>query len=232
MHNPANAQLARDFDAFCSTEKGLQMPDASKFLVKFRSNITTELMTEGSLTLEVARTILADKCLWYQQLLEVSQDLVQTGRTDHSLVAFGIGDCVSQEPFRKAGLRLTKLDMFSLLDSKIPAPPMVFAPDAIAVVGMAGRFPGANDMEELWDLINSGRSMVQEVTEDRVDFGKSFRVQSDKRWASKQKFYGNFMSDHDCFDNKYFGVSGKEATYMDPQVSRPPEPANLICTSK
>jgi hypothetical protein len=215
MHNPENAQLARDFTDFCAKYDTLKMPDATKFLVRFRSNLTTDVMTEGSLTLEIARTILAEKCLWYQQLVEVSKDLLLTKRTEHALVAFGIGDCVSLEPFRKAGVKMTKLDMFSLLNpcpsSPIPAPE--FSSHAIAVVGLAGRFPGANDVEELWELIHAGRSTVKEQPRERVDFEGSHRVRSDKRWASKpgQKFYGNFIEDHDCFDHGFFRISGKEA---------------------
>ncbi|KAG4435795.1 hypothetical protein IFR05_008716 [Cadophora sp. M221] len=219
LHNPENAQLAEDFATFCLSDEQLRVPDSRSLLVKFRSNITTDVMTDGSLTLEVARTILAGKCLWYQQLQEVAKDFSQTQRTEHSLVAFGIGDCVSLEPFRKAGIKLTKLDMFSMLDSKPPVSTTVpaFPPSAIAVVGLACRFPGADNIEELWDVISSGKSMVQEVPKDRVDFEGSFRVNTDQKWASKHRFYGNFISHHDCFDNAFFRISGKEATYMDPQ---------------
>ncbi|KAL5328987.1 hypothetical protein ACEPPN_002496 [Leptodophora sp. 'Broadleaf-Isolate-01'] len=219
LHNPENAQLAEDFATFCVSDERLRVPDSSSLLVKFRSNITTEAMTEGSLTLEVARTILAGKCLWYQQLQEVAKDLSRTQRIEHSLLAFGIGDCVSLEPFRKAGIKMMKLDMFSMLDSKPPISTTVpdFPPSAIAVVGLACRFPGADNIEELWDIISSGKSMVQEVPKERFDFEGSFRVNSDQKWASKHKFYGNFISHHDCFDNAFFRISGKEATYMDPQ---------------
>jgi hypothetical protein len=63
MHNPENAELAKQFASFCASHEGLRLPDASKLLVKFRSNLTTEIMTEGCLVLEVERTILAEKCL-------------------------------------------------------------------------------------------------------------------------------------------------------------------------
>jgi acyl transferase domain-containing protein len=54
---------------------------------------------------------------------------------------------------------------------------------------------------------------VKEQPRERVDFEGSHRVRSDKRWASKpgQKFYGNFIEDHDCFDHGFFRISGKEA---------------------
>lgn len=100
LHNPENAQLAQDFTEFCLSDDQLRMPDASNLLVMFRSNIGTNVMTDGSLTLEVARTILADKCLWYQLLQEVAKDLSRTERKEHSLLSFGIGDCVSLSTLR------------------------------------------------------------------------------------------------------------------------------------
>lgn len=223
MHNPENAELAKDFANFCNAHEQLRIPDASSLLVPLRSNITTNAMNEGSLSLEIARVIMVDKCDWYQLLIETAKDLGRTGQTEHTLAAFGIGDCVSLQPYRQASLKVKKLDMFTLLDNVShptinPQPPSVEFPEsAIAVVGMACRFPGANTVEELWEVINSGRSMVQGVPKERINFQDNSRFRSDQRWASKQKFYGGFISDHDCFDNAFFNIGSREAIYMDPQ---------------
>jgi len=32
-----------------------------------------------------------------------------------------------------------------------------YPPHSIAIVGMAGRFPGADSLEELWDVISEGK---------------------------------------------------------------------------
>ncbi|KAJ6174552.1 hypothetical protein N7485_005289 [Penicillium canescens] len=226
LHHPDNLQLVEELSKFCDADEQLRIPHAACALVPFRSNRTTKISTEGSFSLEIARTILVDKCEWYQLLSEVAMDLSRTGRTTHFLAAFGIGDCVSLKPFRDAGVQISKMDMFTLLGmSPTRAPELEPSPGiptdqssrAIAVVGLAGRFPGANSVEELWEVISSGKSMVQEVPTERINFQDSFRVQSDCKWASKQKFYGNFITDHDCFDYSFFRVSSKEATYMDPQ---------------
>lgn len=89
--------------------------------------------------------------------------------------------------------------------------------DAVAVVGMACRLPGANSIEELWDLISSGTSTAQRVPQDRVDIGHSFRALQDQKWAAKQQWWGNFISDIASFDNRFFGMSPREAASMDPQ---------------
>ncbi|TVY47237.1 Non-reducing polyketide synthase [Lachnellula occidentalis] len=213
MHNPDNAELAKDLANFCDAHEQLKIPDASRLFVPLRSNITANVMKEGSLSLEIARVILADKCDWYQLLIETAKDLSKTGQSQHMLAAFGIGDCVSLQPYFQASLKMEKLDMFTQLQNvshptNSPQPPSVeFPASTIAVVGMACRFPGVNTVEELWEVINSGRSIVQEVPKERISFQDTCRFRSDQRWASKQKFYGGFISDHDCFDNAFFNVA-------------------------
>lgn len=109
---------------------------------------------------------------------------------------------------------MTKVDIFALF-SKFPRPNPSFkepelAPDAIAIAGTACRFLDANTVEQLWDVISSARSMVLKVPKRRVNFEDNHKVRSDQRWASKIKFYRNFISNYNCFDNSFFHVSSKE----------------------
>jgi len=41
--------------------------------------------------------------------------------------------------------------------------------EPIAIVGMACRLPGANDIDEFWNLVSQGRSAIAPVPEDRLD---------------------------------------------------------------
>ena len=41
--------------------------------------------------------------------------------------------------------------------------------DAIAIVGMSGRFPGAEDVEQLWNNLLSARNSISHFTEDELD---------------------------------------------------------------
>ncbi|KAI1367017.1 hypothetical protein F5Y08DRAFT_350345 [Xylaria arbuscula] len=84
-------------------------------------------------------------------------------------------------------------------------------PNAIAVVGMGCKFPGANSVEEYWQLLESGRSMVSEPPTGR------FPTQDHKRSTEKSVFFGNFLSDVSSFDNRFFKRSSREAASMDPQ---------------
>ncbi|KAF6792044.1 polyketide synthase (beta-ketoacyl synthase), partial [Colletotrichum musicola] len=85
-----------------------------------------------------------------------------------------------------------------------------FPPHSVAVVGMAGKFPGANSVDELWEILSAGRSMAGNVPE-RVGLDQL------KEDASNSKWWGNFLEDPDSFDHKFFGKSSREAAICDPQ---------------
>ena len=225
VHNPENADLARQLCTLCDNHDGLKLPDASHLNAPLRSNKNGEKITEGSLTHEAIETILASCCQWYDLLNGVCKDLERTETQIHLFAAFGIGDCIPLAPFHQAGLQITKLDILSFIKALLPPVLPVadaghkyaYPTDAVAVVGMACRLPGANNIEELWDLISSGSSTVKPVPQDRVDIEHSFRALQDPKWAAKQKWWGNFISEIGCFDHNFFRMSPREAASMDPQ---------------
>ncbi|WP_345943102.1 SDR family NAD(P)-dependent oxidoreductase [Streptomyces sp. SID2119] len=77
--------------------------------------------------------------------------------------------------------------------------------EPVAIVGMSGRFPGARDTDEFWDLLASGRDAVSKV--DRWDLASLGSVCLD----------GGLLDGVDEFDPLFFGISGAEAVYMEPQ---------------
>ncbi|MBL1100886.1 type I polyketide synthase [Streptomyces coffeae] len=83
--------------------------------------------------------------------------------------------------------------------------------EPIAVVGMAGRFPGAPDTDSLWQLLIDGREAIRPVPADRWDTA----VQLDPKLRIPA--LGGFLEDIDLFDAGFFGVSPREAAAMDPQ---------------
>jgi len=86
----------------------------------------------------------------------------------------------------------------------------------IAIIGMACRFPGAADLDQLWRNLVAGVDSVSEVPSDRWDaaaiFGKPGKDQ-DKTLVRR----AGFVDDIAEFDNDFFRLSPKEALYMDPQ---------------
>ncbi|KAH0426088.1 beta-ketoacyl synthase domain-containing protein [Colletotrichum camelliae] len=101
-------------------------------------------------------------------------------------------------------------DYESLSDAKRKRTLSEFPPHAVAVVGMAGIFPSAKSVDELWDLISAGRSTVAPAP-GRVGLDQ---LAED---ISKAKWWGNFVDQHDTFDHKFFNKSSREAMACDPQ---------------
>ena len=85
--------------------------------------------------------------------------------------------------------------------------------DAIAVVGMACRFPGAPDLDAFWQLLDAG---VDAVTQRRSDSGPWTGVVGDPA-AEKAYAWGGFLEGMDRFDSRFFRILPVEARMMDPR---------------
>lgn len=80
------------------------------------------------------------------------------------------------------------------------------ADNLIAVVGMSGRFPGADNIEQLWDILQDGKIMIDEVPKDRTLWHKDNKV---------RKMGG--LSNIHKFDPLFFEIPPSEAETMDPR---------------
>ncbi len=88
--------------------------------------------------------------------------------------------------------------------------------EPIAIIGLACRFPGANNPRDFWKLLIHGVDAISEVPKDRWDIEEFF----DPTPMTPGKMYtrwGGFIEDVDKFDALFFGISAKEAADMDPQ---------------
>ncbi|MEW2028951.1 SDR family NAD(P)-dependent oxidoreductase [Streptomyces roseifaciens] len=97
--------------------------------------------------------------------------------------------------------------------SAAPAAPAVTPADgdAVAIIGMSGRFPGSPGLEAFWRNLAEGRDLITETPADRWDWQEiSQRFGGTARW-------GGFLSDVDRFDPRFFKLSPAEAEVMDPQ---------------
>ncbi|MEU9929970.1 SDR family NAD(P)-dependent oxidoreductase [Streptomyces anulatus] len=84
----------------------------------------------------------------------------------------------------------------------------------LAVIGMAGRFPGAPDTQRFWDLLRRGGSGVTEVPRSRWDVATLYAPEhAEGRSISK---WGGFLDGIEEFDADYFGVPREHAAHMDP----------------
>jgi natural product biosynthesis luciferase-like monooxygenase protein len=87
--------------------------------------------------------------------------------------------------------------------------------DPIAIIGMSGCFPGAGDVDELWENLRSGKDCIGEIPCDRWDWRAMYgdpNLESNKTDIK----WGGFIEGVDEFDPLFFGISPREAEYMDP----------------
>ncbi len=88
--------------------------------------------------------------------------------------------------------------------------------DEIAIVGMACRFPGANDCEEFWQNLEKGANSIGEIPPQRWSVEKYYSQDPDEPNKSISK-WGGFIEGVDLFDADFFAISPREAQRMDPQ---------------
>ena len=89
-------------------------------------------------------------------------------------------------------------------------------PEAIAVVGMAGRFPQANDLDAFWRNLAEGRDCIDEVPASRWLVERYYRAGAAEPGHTNSRWMGA-LEGHDQFDPLFFSISPKEAEHMDPQ---------------
>lgn len=85
------------------------------------------------------------------------------------------------------------------------------AKEPIAIVGMSGRFAGSENIDELWTHLVAGDDLVKPVS--RFNLAPYY---TDAEPGSYGR-HGSFIEEIERFDPVFFGISGIEATYMDPQ---------------
>ncbi|MEJ8302652.1 SDR family NAD(P)-dependent oxidoreductase [Saccharibacillus sacchari] len=86
----------------------------------------------------------------------------------------------------------------------------------IAIVGMSGKFPGADNLEEFWENLKNGHCAINEVPRERW-LVEEFYDPDPKKLDKTSSKWGGFLRNIDQFDAKFFNISGKEADLTDPQ---------------
>ena len=84
---------------------------------------------------------------------------------------------------------------------------------AIAIIGLAGKFPGAADPEALWANVAAGKDTITRFDRSTVE----------ARDRAAQEFGPDYvpargvLEDADMFDSAFFGIAPREADFLDPQ---------------
>ena len=88
--------------------------------------------------------------------------------------------------------------------------------ESIAIVGMSGYFPMANDIDEFWGNLVEGKTCISEIPKDRWDWQAHYGNPNTEANKTDIK-WGGFIDGVDEFDPLFFSISPREARLMDPQ---------------
>lgn len=84
----------------------------------------------------------------------------------------------------------------------------------IAIIGLAGRFPGAKNIDEFWDNLQNGRESISFFSdEELLSAGISSSILNDPNYVKAHAV----LEDAELFDASFFGFNPREAEITDPQ---------------
>jgi len=87
-------------------------------------------------------------------------------------------------------------------------------PPGVAVIGMAGRFPGARNTSEFWKNLCDGVESITFLSDEELQqAGVDQAVLGDPRYVKAK----GVLADADMFDASFFGMNPREAELTDPQ---------------
>jgi amino acid adenylation domain-containing protein len=172
-----------------------------------------------------------------QTMATVWQDVLHTERVDvtenffdlggHSLLAAEL--CAR---LREAiGLQVSVVDVFhyptirmlaqayepltaTSMPAAVPTPARPHTDTSIAVIGLACRFPGADDAEQFWYNLRHGVCSIRPFS------GEALHQRGVPAGVYNRPGYinaGATLDNVDQFDPAFWGISEREAVYMDPQ---------------
>ena len=88
---------------------------------------------------------------------------------------------------------------------------------AVAIIGMAGRFPGAEDLEQFWRNLAAGvESLSHASDEELAEAGIPPELSGHPGYVRAK----GVLEEAELFDAEFFGFSPREARQMDPQQRR------------
>lgn len=204
---------------FCSQNRQFQLPDVLSLVFPSRLETGGQYLSTGSLHTAALRGCLLELSEWIKTFSILYSS--QLTADDSKVICFGPERCVPPTIARKMGSRVVNISDIDLSTSPLPSSlllqnvtsPFVDLPDdRIAVIGMSCHAPGANDLEEYWEMLAGGESQHTEVPTERFSMYTAWRkLEPNRRW------YGNFIQNHDTFDHKFFKKSPREMASTDPQ---------------
>ena len=85
---------------------------------------------------------------------------------------------------------------------------------SIAIIGMVGRFPGAQTVEALWNNLCLGIDSVTFFKDTELDLSENTDIRQDSAYVPAK----GILEGAETFDAAFFDISPREAEVMDPQA--------------
>ncbi|WP_181016043.1 non-ribosomal peptide synthetase/type I polyketide synthase [Pseudanabaena sp. BC1403] len=117
---------------------------------------------------------------------------------------------LDREDLKQSEPHLPKINQRDRLLQKSPK----LYSDGIAIVGMVGRFPGADSVEALWQNLCNGIESCTTFTDAEIDPSVDIELRSDPNYVRVR----GIVEGAETFDAAFFGISPREAEVMDPQA--------------
>jgi len=86
----------------------------------------------------------------------------------------------------------------------------------IAIIGVSGRYPEAENIQEFWQNLRDGKDCITEIPKERWDYTQYFDQDRNKAGKIYSK-WGGFLRGVDQFDPHFFNISPRDAMLMEPQ---------------
>ena len=169
---------------------------------------------------DVIKDILVNTLHWDYVLENVVSTIRDVGGSTCNLVRLGpssAGYSLVSVLRQAQDLEVTLDDRFirDLDDSRTNQRSSNQAHSKIAICGLSGRFPDAADHEAFWKLLEKGLDLHREVPKDRFDVATHVDEQG-KRTNTSHTPFGCFIEQPGLFDARFFNISPREATQIDP----------------
>ncbi|MBN3959943.1 type I polyketide synthase [Nostoc sp. NMS8] len=190
--------------------------------------------TQESIALQVEQTVNTEAiAAWLVAKVTEQLQSPQEINIDEPLAQYGLGSLaavrISGELQEWLGRELSPTLLYDYpsiavlaqyLGDGVPQPKIIAQPqtenNAIAIVGIGCRYPGANNPEAFWQLLRNGVDAITEVPKQRWNVNTFY----DPNRATPGKMntrWGGFLEQVDQFDTQFFGISPREAESLDPQ---------------
>lgn len=182
----------------------------------FVSTDATELFRE------IIRYLLTEEVCWEKAVKYAAEWVQARGGNRHEVHSFRtaqqVQDVITAVKAKSEDSIVSNVDLMAWLFT--PPEPRIRSSGSlqskIAIVGMSCRFPGgANDTDQYWDLLESGRDVHETVPADRFNIKTHYDPEGQKPNATHTP-YGCFVENPGLFDPAFFNMSPREAEQTDP----------------